>query len=107
MPRARLLRLLLCVVAVLLVVPASAGAQPATPIGQEPPAPPTQPATGPGGAEYAYAEVVAAQFGEPPTGFWLFEPSSPSGAPPAPAAPLPLVLVLAGWGDPRPEQLRA
>ncbi len=94
------------VLALSLAGPALA-AQPATPIPPEPPAPPPQPATGPGGAEYAYAEAVATRFGELPTGFWLYEPASPSGGIPAPTGPLPLVLVLPGWGDPQPLQLEA
>ncbi len=61
----------------LLSVPAAA-AQPV------PPTPPKQPDRGPGGAAYAYEEVVARHYGaEPdgtvdPTGYWLFEPEGPS-----------------------------
>ena len=92
MLRARLIDLLLSVVAVLMVVPASATAQPATPTT---PTPPTQPATGPGGMDYAYDRVVATEHGEGAGGYLLFEPADPRGdGTPVATASLPIVLFL-------------
>ncbi len=50
----------------------------------EKPAPPSQPLTGPGGADYAHASVVESTYGSGATQYWLFEPADPSPA----AAPL-------------------
>jgi hypothetical protein len=97
------LAFLLVLLSMLLGGPRLVGAQTATPPSA---VPPTQPARGPGGSDSAYAEVIATRFGELPTGFWLFEPAAPVNAMPVPAAPLPLVLAVPGWGDPRPDQLR-
>src|SRR3954449_3324680 len=60
------------------------------------PTPPTQPATGPGGAEYAFDSVSANHYGPEPdgavpaTGFWIFEPSDPGSAGSAQGFPLVL-----------------
>jgi hypothetical protein len=77
-------------------------AQEATPAAPIRPSPPAQPASGPGGADYTYDEVVVDVYGAPDphstsgAGYWLFEPAAPRpGAPPA-DAPLPLVLFLVG-----------
>jgi len=59
----------LILLAVLLAAAPLAG------VGQAPPRPPTQPASGAGGAEYAYRAVAARRVGEPPLGYWLFSPS--------------------------------
>src|SRR5690242_11256263 len=67
-------------VAPLLLLRAGVAASPAA---TPPPAQPTQPATGPGGAAVAYDGLLAQHFGpEPdgpgePTGYWLFEPTRP------------------------------
>jgi pimeloyl-ACP methyl ester carboxylesterase len=81
--------LLLLVVAVLFVVPLSAGAQAATPTT---PTPPTQPATGPGGSDYAYDRVVFSEHGQEAGGYLLFEPADPHGGTPVAAAAVPVVL---------------
>lgn len=62
------------------------------------PKPPTQPATGPGGAAVAYDRVVVAHKGGQPGGYWLFEPADPhgGGATPAARVPLPVALFFAG-----------
>ena len=92
MLRARLIDLLLSVVAVLMVVPASATAQPATPTT---PTPPTQPATGPGGMDYAYDRVSVTEHGEGAGGYLLFKPAGPrGGGTPVATAPVPVVLFL-------------
>lgn len=52
------------------------------------PTPPTQPVTGPGGAEQRYAGVVAVHVGEAPTGTWVFEPSADGESPTADRQPL-------------------
>jgi hypothetical protein len=91
MQRRPILVPLLCVTILLLVVPA-ARAQPAT---QTAPSAPEQPASGPGGSDYAYDRVVAAEYGEGAGGFLLFEPAEPvRGGTPAADAPLPIVLFL-------------
>ena len=57
---------------------------------------PAQPTTGPGGRDYAYDEVVGQHFGEPPSGYWLFEPvvddAEADGRPPH-----PIVILLHGY----------
>lgn len=60
--------------------------------------PPPAPASGPGGADYPYRSVVAAQAGSGAGAYWIFAPDGPK-----PAA-VPLVVFLHGWGaiDPRP-----
>jgi hypothetical protein len=60
------------------------------------PTPPTQPATGPGGAEVAFDRVVATQHGTDSGGFWIFEPTSPSPGTTGATKPLPIVLFIAG-----------
>src|SRR5688572_21247730 len=88
MPRASIL----CVMILILLVPAAASAQPATPTGANPP---TQPATGPGGMDYAYDRVIFTEHGEVAGGYLLFEPAGPhGGGTPVATAPLPIVLFL-------------
>ena len=59
------------------------------------PTPPTQPATGPGGMDYAYDRVVFTEHGEVAGGYLLFEPADPhGGGTPVATAPLPIVLFL-------------
>jgi acetyl esterase/lipase len=77
----------------------------------EPAVPPTQPATGPGGAEVAYDGLLAQHFGPQPdgsgepTGYWLFEPTRPRAQ--TAAGPLPLVPFLHGYDVPSPEWYHA
>jgi hypothetical protein len=54
---------------------------------------PAQPATGPGGAEAVYDQVVVAHRSDGPGDYWLFEPASrrAGSATPTASAPLPLV----------------
>jgi acetyl esterase/lipase len=61
------------------------------------PAPPEQPAAGPGGRESAHAEVIATSHGSGPQGYWLFEPAKPT------PVQAPLIVFNHGWGamDPR------
>lgn len=59
------------------------------------PAPPEQPATGPGGAERAYPAVRSEAYGKRPTGYVLFEPVDASSD--VPDEPLPLVIFLHGF----------
>ena len=56
------------------------------------PTPPGQPKTGPGGAEYAHAEVTETVLGQGDTQAWLYEPAKP-----APES-APVVVLLHGWG---------
>lgn len=79
-------------VALLLVVTGAAFAAPA---------PPLQPASGPGGAEYVHRDVVATSHGAGATQYWLFEPAAP-----APKA-APVVVFLHGWGAVSPDPYRA
>jgi acetyl esterase/lipase len=86
-------------------------AQEATPASAaESPSPPAQPATGPGGAEFAYDGIRAQHFGPWPaeahggTGFWLFEPLGPHAAgTPIAEAGLPLVIFLHAFTITDPE----
>jgi dienelactone hydrolase len=68
-------------------------------------APPSQPASGPGGAERAYPGVIASRHGDRPTGFWLFEPAGDDGAPIETA--VPLVIFLHGFMAVDPSGYRA
>jgi len=104
MPR----RLALLVLMSCLLAGPTVGAQTATP---PPPTPPTQPGSGPGGAAYAYDEVVARHYGaEPdgtvdPTGYWLFEPAETDET--VAMGPVPLVIFLHGAGPTDPVWYRA
>jgi acetyl esterase/lipase len=82
-------------VAALLVL---ALAAPAAALGQTAPRPPSQPATGPGGAETVFERVEARRVGSPPTGAWLFVPEGkrPSRSGDGPRV-LPVVLFLHGF----------
>jgi acetyl esterase/lipase len=91
--------------------PMVTAAQEATPApAAEPPGQPLQPATGPGGAEFAYDGIRAQHFGPWPieeqggTGFWLFEPLVPhdTGTPVADVG-LPLVIFLHAFTITDPE----
>lgn len=41
------------------------------------PAPPLQPATGPGGSDYSHSEVIKTSYGSGAHQYWIYEPSSP------------------------------
>lgn len=64
------------------------------------PAPPGQPACGPGGSEYAAASVKETMHGSGRTAYWLFEPQTP--APPS----APVVIFLHGFGAEMPDLYR-
>ena len=103
--------LLIVILAVLLGGSGGALASEATPAPTgTPAAQPSQPATGPGGAEFLYDGIRAQHYGpEPdgsaaPTGYWLFEPIAPrSDATPGAPAPVPLVIFLHGYTATDPE----
>src|SRR4051794_29206611 len=83
----RCLPVALSVLTVVLLLAPSSLAQNATPT------PPTQPATGPGGSDYAYDRVVFSEHGKEAGGYLLFEPADPQGnATPVATDPLPIVL---------------
>ena len=65
------------------------------------PAPPQQPAHGPGGADYRHGEVKAAVHGKVPAEYWLFAPAAPV------PKTAPVVVFLHGWGAMSPEPYRA
>lgn len=65
--------------------------------------PPGQPATGPGGADYAFDVVRAERHGVQPTGYWLFEPDEASLA----DLDLRVVLFLHGYTATDPTSMRA
>jgi acetyl esterase/lipase len=65
------------------------------------PAPPLQPAHGPGGADYAHARVISHEVKSGAQGWWLFVPSSPR------PASAPIVVFCHGWGALDPEGYRA
>jgi len=81
-------------VLVLWLVPTLALAQSGTPVG--PPTPPSQPATGPGGAEAAFDQDLATEHGADAGGYQLFEPTAPHAGGLTAPAQLPIVLFLSG-----------
>lgn len=64
---------------------------------------PEQPADGPGGSAYAFAEVAGEHFGEQPSGYWLFEPVVDDDA----TTTYPVVILLHGYTATDPVYLRA
>jgi pimeloyl-ACP methyl ester carboxylesterase len=66
------------------------------------PAPPSQPASGPGGSEYRFEAVDAKHLGTAPTGYWLFSPARD-----ATSEMLPVVVFLHGFGAVEPDGYRA
>lgn len=60
--------------------------------------PPAQPASGPGGADYKYKQVVANMYGTGATRYWIFEPVDPK------PELAPLVIFNHGWSamEPKP-----
>lgn len=101
-----------------LLAPLIAGPQPAfavaaegqptpAPTAASPPHPPTQPTTGPGGADYRFAAVDARRVGIPPDGYWLFSPADErAGHAAAGTASLPVVIFLHGVGALDPTDYR-
>jgi dienelactone hydrolase len=62
----------------------------------ENPAPPAQPATGPGGKQYAHASVTKNHYGKGGQEYWIFEPDVPK------PATAPVIVFLHGWGGMNP-----
>ena len=62
------------------------------------PTPPLQHANGPGGADYVHGALIQSQHGDDLTGYWLFEPASPT------PASAPVIIFMHGWSamEPRP-----
>ena len=60
------------------------------------PTPPVQPASGPGGKQYAHTSVIKNRYGKGGTEYWIFEPDTPK------PASAPLVVLLHGWGGMNP-----
>lgn len=60
------------------------------------PAPPSQPATGPGGKQYVHSAVTKNHYGKGGREYWIFEPDSPK------PASAPLIVFLHGWGGMNP-----
>lgn len=58
--------------------------------------PPAQPATGPGGKQYAHAKVTKNRYGTGNQEYWIFEPDMPK------PASAPLVVFIHGWGGMNP-----
>jgi acetyl esterase/lipase len=63
---------------------------------EQKPVQPTQPATGPGGADYQYTEVNVSTYGEGENQYWIFEPDSPKNT------SLPVIIFMHGWGATTP-----
>jgi Chlorophyllase enzyme len=59
----------------------------------EPPTPPTQPLTGPGGSNYSHDGVRQTRQGWGSNEFWIFEPTNPT------PISAPLIVFNHGWGD--------
>jgi len=85
----RLTSLLAIVLAVVIVNPLSAWTK-------EKPTGPQQPASGPGGADYAHKQVVANMYGKGATRYWIFEPADPK------PENAPVILFNHGWGAMEP-----
>ncbi len=66
------------------------------------PTPPPQPASGPGGSDYAFEQVHAEHVGTAPTGYWLFSPLRDASS-----DPLPVVVFLHGFSAVDPDGYRA
>jgi pimeloyl-ACP methyl ester carboxylesterase len=60
------------------------------------PAPPVQPASGPGGKQYAHAGSIKNRYGSGGEEYWIFEPDTPK------PASAPLIVLLHGWGGINP-----
>lgn len=60
------------------------------------PTPPAQPASGPGGKQYAHTEVTKNRYGKGGQEYWIFEPDSPK------PATAPVIVLLHGWGGMNP-----
>ena len=60
------------------------------------PKPPSQPASGPGGKQYAHASVTKNRYGKGGQEYWIFEPDTPK------PATAPLIVLLHGWGGMNP-----
>lgn len=58
--------------------------------------PPAQPASGPGGADYACRTVLARVYGDGGRAYWLFEPADPA------PAHAPVIVFTHGWGAIQP-----
>src|SRR5687768_877202 len=58
--------------------------------------PPSQPASGPGGKQYAHARVTKNRYGTGNQEYWVFEPDTPK------PASAPLIVFLHGWGGMNP-----
>ena len=57
----------------------------------DPPTPPTQPLSGPGGRDYPSAAMTMHRYGSGPTEYWIFEPANP------PPKSAPVILFNHGW----------
>ena len=91
-------RIAVCCIALLIAMPI------VTAVAQQVPRPPEQPAAGPGGAAYAFDGVKASRHGEPPSGYWLFEPADEvDGEAAVAATPQPLVVFLHGFSALNPD----
>jgi acetyl esterase/lipase len=60
------------------------------------PTPPVQPASGPGGKQYAHAGSTKNRYGSGGKEYWIFEPATPK------PASAPLIVLLHGWGGMNP-----
>ena len=58
--------------------------------------PPAQPASGPGGKQYAHTSVTKNRYGKGGQEYWLFEPDAPK------PATAPVIVFLHGWGGMNP-----
>ena len=66
-------------------------------ISAQTPAPPSQPASGPGGKQYLHTAVIKNRYGKGGQEYWIFEPDAPK-----PAAAAPVIVFLHGWGGMNP-----
>ncbi|HET9479083.1 MAG TPA: alpha/beta fold hydrolase [Pyrinomonadaceae bacterium] len=58
--------------------------------------PPAQPASGPGGKQYAHTSVTKNRYGKGGEDYWIFEPDAPK------PASAPVIVFLHGWGGMNP-----
>ncbi|MFW6121074.1 MAG: prolyl oligopeptidase family serine peptidase, partial [Petrotogales bacterium] len=69
--------------------------------GSEAPLPPSQPSSGPGGANYSHREVIKNRYGRGAKQYWIFEPAEPQ------PETAPLIVFNHGWGAIHPRFYRA
>jgi pimeloyl-ACP methyl ester carboxylesterase len=74
---------------------------PLTILSSQSPSPPPHPDKGPGGKQYAHADVTKNRYGEGSREYWIYEPTSPR------PATAPLIVFIHGWTGTNPRHYGA